>query len=94
MADVDFTAIDRRSEPIASQDADNLTRRVLVSRPESFFSLRFHMQVEEEEAENLPCRPSRSRQRGLHRFIDLNLLLLILFIGIPILVYCILSTVT
>lgn len=94
MADVDFTAIDRRSEPIASQDADNLTRRVLVSRPESFFSLRFHMQVEDEKAENLPCRPSRSRQRGLHRFIDLNLLLLILFIGIPILVYCILSTVT
>ena len=94
MADVDFTAIDRRSEPIASQDADNLTRRVLVSRPESFFSLRFHLQVEDEEAENLPCRPSRSRQRGLHRFIDLNLLLLILFIGIPILVYCILSTVT
>lgn len=87
MSDVEFTAPDRRSEPIASTTPEMSNDRRLVMRPESFFSHRFHMQVEEDTAGSPPAGRS-----WLERLIDLNLVLMILLIGVPVLLYCILSS--
>lgn len=92
MSDVDFSAVDRRSEPIAPKSSEIATERVLVVRPESFFSHRFHMHVEDQQVEERQNRPSPVRPSGLDRLIDLNLLMLVVFVGVPVLVYCILST--
>ena len=50
------------------------------------------MHVEEQETEQQPTRPSRGSQIGLERLVDLQLLLMTLLIGVPVLLYCVLSS--
>lgn len=94
MSDVDFSAVDRRPEPIASHASQKPVKRQLVMKPESFFSLRFHLHVEDEEEEQRSDVTQPVLRNRLHGLLDLNLLLMILFVGVPILVYCILSSIT
>ncbi|WP_445191511.1 hypothetical protein ACT009_13140 [Sphingomonas sp. Tas61C01] len=91
MSDIEFTAADRRSEPIAQDGSAISPRRVLVMRPASFFSNRFKMYVEDEDCEEGSVRASSPRT-GINRLADLNLLLLILIIGVPLLIYCIMDS--
>lgn len=58
---------------------------MLVMRPKSFFSNKFEIYVEQEEVE-------KPRQAGSERLVDLTLILMILLIGVPVLVYCIISS--
>ncbi len=91
MSDVDTPANDRRSEPIAPRSPDEPAHPMLVMKPESFFSHRFSLTVE--DATGAPPSPSRPAPRtGLERLIDLNLLLMILLIGVPVLAYCIFAS--
>ncbi|MBM6577417.1 hypothetical protein KCP91_13625 [Microvirga sp. SRT01] len=102
MSDDNASAMDRRSEPIAPAGSTATTEPHLIMRPESFFSHRFHLHIEDVEHPQPPsARPTarpdarpRAHATGLERLIDLNLLLMILLIGVPVLVYCILAAAT
>lgn len=91
MQDVDFSAVDRRSEPIGSRAAKPCAERVLVMRPEGFFSNRFHLEVEERGDSRSHLCEAPDAPRGIERVIDLKLVLMILLIGVPLLAYCVLS---
>lgn len=88
MPDIENPAMDRRSEPIAVCDHDDATEPVLVMRPESFFSLRFNLRTarRRQAPDGLADAPVAPERR-----IDFTLLLLILLMGVPLLVYCVLS---
>lgn len=92
MSDVHFSAVDCRSEPTSSHGSKDSNERALVMRPKSFFSHRFDLYVEGHDTEERPSRPLPVFRNGPDRLIDLNLLLMILLIGVPVLAYCILST--
>ncbi len=60
----------------------------LRMRPRHFFSNDFKLDLDDSAAD--PAAPRRS---GLfHRIVDLHLILMIGFIGVPLLVYCIFAT--
>lgn len=92
MSDIDFSAVDRRSEPIASRGSERAAERLLVMRPTSFFSNRFRLYVEEEDGAAAHHSQRHGGRSGLDRVIDLNLLLMILLIGVPVLAYFMLSS--
>lgn len=66
-------------------------RQRLRSRPRHFFSNNFSLEIEDETTTHYETDPN-SRLSRLGRFIDLNLALLILVVGVPILVYCVISS--
>lgn len=93
MSDIDTSAMDRRSEPIVARHPDDATEPVLVMRPESFFSMRFRLHTGGRQASDGPGDPPARPPAAPERPIEIGLLLLmILLIGVPLLVYCILST--
>lgn len=78
-----------------SRDNDGIriveNRQRLLSRPRHFFSNNFSLEIEDETTTYYETDPNNRLSR-LGRFIDLNLALLILVVGVPILVYCVISS--
>ncbi|MEG8055388.1 hypothetical protein [Sphingomonas sp. Leaf38] len=66
-------------------------RQRLRSKPKHFFSNNFSLEIEDEPTTHYETDPN-SRLNRLGRFIDLNLAFLILVVGVPILVYCVISS--
>ncbi|WP_380784715.1 hypothetical protein [Sphingomonas sp. R86521] len=63
-------------------------------RPKHFFSNKFDMEIVEDYSKaELEERPDDS-QKWLGRLIDMNLFLLIVVVGVPVLVYCIMASST
>lgn len=66
-------------------------RQRLRSRPKHFFSNKFSLEIEDEVITRSEI-DLNSRLNRFSRFIDLNLALLILVVGVPVLIYCVIST--
>lgn len=66
-------------------------RQRLRLRPKHFFSNNFSLEIEDEATTHYET-DSNSRLSRVGRFIDLNLALLILVVGVPMLVYCVISS--
>lgn len=92
MSDIYFPATDRRSEFVTSSGSHKPGQRVLVTRPESFFSLKFHMQVEAEDFREEPRSKPAMPQTRQSSIIDRGLLMAICFVGIPFLTACVMAT--
>ena len=93
MSDIEFTASDLPTSSSKSARPNRPVERKLVMRPESFFSHRFRLEVEEADGSSSVEPAKGTRGRGLDRLIDLNILLLILLVGVTVLLYCVLSAV-
>jgi hypothetical protein len=64
----------------------------LRMRPKHFFSNKFDMEIVEDYSKADAAGVPEGKRNWLGRLMELNLLLLILLIGVPVLVYCILSS--
>lgn len=58
-------------------------------RPRHFFSKRFDIEIVEDYSKEEADRDSAGQPKWLNRLIQMNLLLMILLIGVPLLLYCI-----
>jgi hypothetical protein len=61
-------------------------------RPQGFFSDKFELEIVEDYSKADVEQERESSPKWLVRLMELNLLLLIVLVGIPVLVYCILSS--
>ena len=78
--------------PSVRQDIDDHApspRPFLRMRPRHFFSNTFDMDIVEDYSEADADEHSVRRPNWLNRLIQMNLLLMILLIGVPVLLYCI-----
>lgn len=77
------------SRPVdnAHQVSDSEQHTYLRMRPNHFFSNIF--QIDAVKTNTDSNEESPSYQGAINKFVDLNLLLMIIFIGFPILIYCI-----
>jgi len=78
--------------PSVRQDIDDRARSprpFLRMRPRHFFSNKFDMDIVEDYSEADADDHSVQRPKWLNRLIQMNLLLMILLIGVPVLLYCI-----
>ncbi len=78
--------------PSVRQDIDDHARSprpFLRMRPRHFFSNKFDMDIVEDYSEADADEHSVPRPKWLNRLIQMNLLLMILLIGVPVLLYCI-----
>jgi len=60
-------------------------------RPRGFFSNRFELEIVEDYSDDNSDSQARNKSSWLNHFIDLNLLLMIIVVGVPILLYCIVA---
>ena len=79
-----------RERQIPSQAA----RPFLRMRPRHFFSNKFDMEIVEDISEAEAADEQERSVNRLGRLMDLNLLLLIILVGVPVLFYCIFSSAT
>ncbi|UZK68805.1 hypothetical protein OKW76_12255 [Sphingomonas sp. S1-29] len=98
MLDPKSETANRRSETFVLLDSDAGINRTLVMRPKSFFSNEYQLEFEDAESNGVTVQselPRLAREDEIYfkptGFIDLQTLLLIFFVGIPILVYGVLS---
>ena len=71
-------------------DEDALSPKAsLRMRPRSFFSKQVDMEIVEDYSKEEADRDSAGQPKWLNRLIQMNLLLMILLIGVPLLLYCI-----
>ena len=61
-------------------------------RPRHFFSNKFDMDIIEDYSDADADEHSVRRPKWLNRLIEMNLLLMILLIGVPVLLYCIIAS--
>ncbi len=61
-------------------------------RPQSFFSNKFDLEIVEDYSKADADDRQSHDKNWLSRLMEINLLLLIVLIGVPVLVYCILSS--
>ena len=66
-------------------DEPSVSRPFLKVRPQRFFSNRFEFDVVDEEHDVERRRPPS----GLRRVVDVDLIIMILIIGVPLLLYCV-----
>ncbi len=74
-----------RPDDARPPDVHAVSRPFLKARPQRFFSNRFEFDVTYEEHDVERRRPPR----GLRRIIDVDLIIMILIIGVPLLLYCV-----
>lgn len=65
----------------------------LRSKPDSFFSNKFTLELEESYADDEPKSKTTNSEKITSYLMDANLALMIIFVGIPILVYCVITSV-
>ncbi|MEG8021036.1 hypothetical protein [Sphingomonas aerolata] len=71
-------------------DEDALSPKAsLRMRPRHFFSKQFDMEIVDDYSKEEADRDSAGQSKWLNRLIQMNLLLMILLIGVPLLLYCI-----
>jgi hypothetical protein len=86
---------DKASRPLADHDVelrDHASQPFLRMRPKHFFSNQFELEIVENYSADDGDRRDRKQPNWLNRFIDVNLVLMILVIGVPILLYCIVAS--
>ena len=86
---------DKDSRPLADHDVelqDRASQPFLRMRPKHFFSNKFELEIVENYSADDGDRRARKQPNWLNRFIDVNLILMILVIGVPILLYCIVAS--
>jgi hypothetical protein len=86
---------DKDSRPLADHDVelqDRASQPFLRMRPKHFFSNQFELEIVENYSADDGDRRARKQPKWLNRFIDVNLVLMILVIGVPILLYCIVAS--
>ncbi|RYE92924.1 MAG: hypothetical protein EOO77_46150 [Oxalobacteraceae bacterium] len=86
---------DPASAPRAGGDIERqerTSRSFLRMRPRGFFSNRFELEIVEDYSDDNSDSQARKKSSWLNHFIDLNLLLMIIVVGVPILLYCIVAT--
>ena len=93
MSDIEFTSFDRPGNSSGSAKPAQPVERKLVMRPESFFSHRFHLEVQESNEPDSVGPSESGRKRGLKWLVDLDLALLILVVGVPVLLYSVFSSI-
>lgn len=76
------------------QDPGDPSRPFLRMRPKHFFSNDFRMEVVQDYSKSDVEDLRESPPNWLGRLMELNLLFIILLIGVPVLVYCILASAT
>lgn len=76
MSNAKFSAYDRRSEPIYAPRSNAAPKTITSKKQDIPFS----------------DERKRSEEMILSKVVDINLFLLIVFIGVPLLVYCVLSS--
>ncbi|WP_156460864.1 hypothetical protein [Sphingomonas sp. Leaf339] len=81
-----------RPNDIDRQDNKTGSMPLLQMRPQHFFSNRFDVEIIEEPIGASIQEENGESQGWLGRIMELNLFLLIVFVGIPVLAYCILSS--
>jgi len=71
-------------------DEDALSPKTsLRMRPRHFFSKQFDMEIVEDYSKEEADRDSAGQPKWLNRLIQMNLLLMTVLIGVPLLLYCI-----
>lgn len=84
----DDSCQDDRQRQVASPAPQPFLRM----RPQGFFSNRFDLEIVEDHSKaDVEDRQSQD-EHWLSRLMELNLLLLIVLVGVPVLVYCVLSS--
>lgn len=86
---------DNDGRPLANYDAelqDRASQPFLRMRPKHFFSNQFELEIVENDPADDGDGRVRRQSNWLNRFIDVNLVLMILVIGVPILLYCIVAS--
>jgi hypothetical protein len=90
------------ADPISKSDSESSgddnrevehvsSRPFLRMRPKHFFSNKFDMDIVEDHSIADARKP---RNQHLNRLMDLNLFLMIIVVGVPMLVYCIIGAAT
>jgi len=74
------------------QVANPAPQPFLRMRPQSFFSNKFDLEIVEDYSKADANDRKNHNNNWLSRLMELNLLLLIVLVGVPVLVYCILSS--
>jgi len=74
------------------QAANPAPQPFLRMRPQSFFSNKFDLEIVESCSKADAEARQNERQDWLSRLMELKLLLLIVLVGVPVLVYCVLSS--
>ena len=74
------------------QAANPAPQPFLRMRPQSFFSNKFDLEIVEDYSKADAEARQNEGKDWLSRLMELNLLLLIVLVGVPVLVYCVLSS--
>lgn len=74
------------------QAANPAPQPFLRMRPQSFFSNKFDLEIVEGYSKADAEARQNEGKGGLSRLMELNLLFLIVLVGVPVLVYCVLSS--
>ena len=74
------------------QVANPAPQPFLRMRPQSFFSNKFDLEIVEDYSKADANDRKNHNNNWLSRLMELNLLLLIVLVGVPVLVYCVLSS--
>ncbi|WP_151989641.1 hypothetical protein [Sphingomonas aurantiaca] len=83
----DLCQDDRQHQP-----ANPAPQPFLRMRPQSFFSNKFDLEIVEGYSKADAEARQNEGKDWLSRLMELNLLLLIVLVGVPVLVYCVLSS--
>lgn len=81
-----------RRDRVRAEDGDEPSRPFLRMKPQPFFSNRFELEILEEPSEKEPKVERRSSFGPIDRLLDLDIVLMIFLIGVPLLAYCILTS--
>lgn len=81
-----------RRDRVRAENDDEPSRPFLRMKPQSFFSNKFELEIVEEPSEAEPKLERRSSFGLRDRLLDLDIVLLILLIGVPLLAYCIMTS--
>lgn len=77
----------------ANTTEDRPTTAFLRARPDSFFSNKFTLELEEAYAEDGHISKTTTSEKITRYLMDANLALMIIFVGIPVLLYCVITSI-
>lgn len=77
----------------ANTTEDRPTTVFLRARPDSFFSNKFTLELDEVYADDGHKSKTTNSEKITSYLMDANLALMIIFIGIPVLLYCVITSI-
>jgi hypothetical protein len=92
MVDQSSKSVDAHHDDLKVQVTEPARQPFLRVKPRSFFSNKFDLEIVEDHSKDDGEDRKIHDSYWLSRLIDINILLLIVFVGVPVLVYCIVAS--